>query len=138
MRHPAYLAPGLVLAALGFCLFFALLASQGAMAKSKQLAAMGELASGRAGKTKKLLFTCALIALGVGACATFGGVAANDSKRRKACEATCRDRGYEKGAIRGSEKSDPKARGRSLFVACACERGPAPDPLELKADDLEY
>ncbi|NUP06861.1 MAG: hypothetical protein HOW73_12485 [Polyangiaceae bacterium] len=137
MNHPIYLAPGLLVAAAGFCLLFGLLASEGALGKSRQLAATGDLASGRAGRTKKRLFFVAIAALGLGTCGTFAGVAANDSKRAKACEKTCAERGYAKGHIRGSEKKDANARGRSAFVACACEGGPAPDPLELRADTLE-
>lgn len=138
MRHPLYLVPGLVLAAAGFALLFWLLASQQALAKSKQLKALGELTSGRAGQTKRRLSLAALAAMAFGACGTFAGVGANDSARTKACVRSCADRGYETGKIRGSEKQDPAARGRHAFVACACERGPAPDPLELRADDLDY
>lgn len=124
---------GFGLAAIGFIILFVLLASQGAMAKSRQFAAMGDLAAGRAGSGKRALFFLALLAMFFGTCGVFGGVTAGDAQRRKACETTCKDKGYKSGKIRGSAE---KSGGKHAFVACACEGGPDPDPLELKADSL--
>jgi hypothetical protein len=63
-------------------------------------------------------------------------VAARDARRARACTAACRERGYEEGLIRGSSAMDPRRPGRHAFVACACEGGPAPAPLELEAELL--
>jgi hypothetical protein len=130
-----YLLPGLSLAALGFALLFGLLASQGALAKHRQFAATADLASGRAGTTKRLLFGLSILGLGCGLCGTFAGVGRSDDLRRQRCVETCTQRGYTKGEIRGSTEMSEKA-GRHAFVACACSGGPDPDPLELEADAL--
>ena len=132
----ALLAPGLALFAVGFVVLFVLLVLEGAMAKSLQLAAVGRLASGKAGGGRRIAFFLALLGLGAGTCTTFAGVAASDSARAKACEEICRERGYDTGRIRGSTERDPKQPKRHAFVACACEGGATPDPLELDAKTL--
>ena len=128
------LLPGVGLFAVGFLTIFVLLALQGAMAKSRQFAAVGDLAAGRAGGGKRVAFFLGLAAIGIGALVTFAGVGAGDAARKKACEERCKDRGYERGKIRGSTEKDG---GRHKFVACACEGGPDPDPLELDSRDLK-
>jgi hypothetical protein len=128
--------PGLLIAAVGFVTLFVLLGASGALAKSKQLAALRELASGRAGRGARLAFFFAVGAMGVGSCLTFAAVAAGDAKRAQACAATCRERGYQRGVIRGSTAKDANNPKRHAFVACACEGGSAPDPLELEADTI--
>jgi hypothetical protein len=127
--------PGVLVAMAGFVTLFVLLGRQGALAKSKQLAALGDLASGRAGRGARVAFFIALAGMLVGSCLCFAGVAAGDAERRKACVATCRERGYERGIIQGSTAMDPKNPKRHAFVACACEGG-RPEPLELEADRL--
>ena len=132
----AYVLPGVLIAGAGFAVLFGLLSSVGALGKSKQLSAIGDLASGRAGGTKRVLFFLALVAMGLGACGAFAGVAASDSERRHACERNCKERGYAKGTLRGSSARDAARPSQRAFLACACEGGPAPDPLEFPADQL--
>ena len=133
-----YLLPGVLIAGAGFVVLFALLSSVGALAKSKQLSAIGELASGRAGRAKRVMFFLALAAMGLGACGAFAGVSVSDSERRHACERNCKERGYAKGTVGGSSARDAARPSRHAFVACACEGGPAPDPLEFPADQLSF
>jgi hypothetical protein len=129
-----YVLPGLAVAGIGFALLFGLLASEGALAKSRQFGATADLISGRAGTTKRLLFAISVLTMGCGLCGTFVGVGRYDDLRRARCVETCTRRGYAKGEIRGStEMADEK---RHAFVACACTGGASPDPLELDADSL--
>jgi hypothetical protein len=122
---------GVVLAGGGFVLLFGLLAKQGALSKSKQFAALSAMASGQAGAATRRWFFLAIAAMGLGTCSIFVGVGAKDAARRRACETTCKTRGYERGVIRGSTE---ESRGKHAFVACACEGGG--ETLELRADDL--
>ena len=126
---------------LGTLLFFAgtitimgVMFAHGGVQKSKQFEVVGKVASGRAGRGARIAFFVGLASAIVGACSLFAGVAANDRARAKKCVATCRERGYADGKIRASTAVDPKK--RTAFVACACERGGPPDPLELHADSL--
>jgi hypothetical protein len=127
--------PGFLVAALGFATLFVLLGRIGGLAKAKQLGAARALAAGRAGRGARIAFFVALGAMGGGTCLTFGGVAARDARRARACVAACRERGYAEGVIRGSVAMDPRRPGRHAFVACACAGGPAA-PLELEAERL--
>ena len=79
MHHYEYLAPGVVLAALGFIALFVLLVSQGAMNKSKQGAATRDLARARAGPGKKRWFVFAVLAMLLG----FEG--AREARVRRVC-----------------------------------------------------
>lgn len=126
--------PGLAMFALGFVLVFAVLVKLGAMAKSRQIAALGDALSGRAGGGARFASLLGLALLGVGACTTFAGVAARD---RAECEAFCTKRGYAKGVFRDSTARSPKNPERAAFRACACEGGPpgAP-PLEVVATQV--
>lgn len=134
----SFVLPGVALAAIGFVILFGLLASEDALSKSRQFAALGRLGSGRAGGGKRLAFFLALAAMGFGACGAFAGVAASDNARARACERTCKERGYARGSIRGSTAVDPQKPQRHAFVACACEGGTSSEPLELRADELRF
>ena len=129
-----FVAPGGTLFVIGFATLFALLASEGALKRSHQYTALTDLASGRSGPGKRRLFVAAVVILSVGACASMCGVGLSDAQRAKACEETCTERGYARAEIRGSTAM--KKPGVHEFVACACSEGPAPDPLELPANDL--
>jgi hypothetical protein len=133
-----YALPGVLVAGLGFCLMFGLLASVGALSKSKQLSAFGALLSGRAGTARQLLFFLGIATMALGSCGAFAGVAISDAGRARACEQFCRSRGYARGSLGPSRASDPKYPGRAAFVACTCAGGPAPDPLETRAADLRF
>lgn len=133
--NPMNLVPGLIVAALGFVLFFGLLVSQGALDKSKQFGALSGLASGQGGVLGKVLLALALLLMGLGACGVFAGVAASDAGRSRACTNLCKQKGYTRGSIGGSKALDPQTR-RHAFVACTCTGGPSPTPLETRADDL--
>jgi hypothetical protein len=63
-------------------IFFYLLASVGALAKSKQFGAMGDLSSGRHGSSKKWLLLLAIGLMFFGVCACFVGVGAHDAAMR--------------------------------------------------------
>ena len=130
-----YLAPGLALAALGFIVLFGLLASVSALAKSKQLGALGTIASGQAGGAKRGLFIFAVIAMVAGSCGVFGGVAASDGERAKACSQLCTSSGYAEGRIGAASKPDPK----HPSPACICSGGAsAATPFETPADSLVF
>lgn len=107
--------------------------SSGGGGKSQQARVMSEVAAGKHGKGKRVLFLVGALATGFGACGAFIGVAAGDADRRKACERECTDRGYASAKIQGSQKRDPPGSGRHSFVACVCTDGPEPDPLEFPA-----
>jgi hypothetical protein len=126
----SYVLPGLVLFAVGFILLFGLLASQSALAKSKQLSALGHVLGGGAGAGKKGLAILALVLLGLGTCASLAGVA---SKDRAACTNYCTKLGYKRALLRDSTERDAKDPKRAAFRACACEDGPDPDPHEIVA-----
>jgi hypothetical protein len=128
--------PGFLVFAAGFLLLFALLARHGALARSKQIGALRDLAAGRRGARGRTLLLLAIGALVAGTCGTFAGVTAGDAARARRCRAACEARGYRAGAIRGSTERDPANPRRHRFVACACEGGPAPDPLELDSKSL--
>ena len=122
---------------IGFATIFVLIGRQGALAKSKQLSALGALSRGAAGRGAQLAFFIALGGVFFGACGLFGTVAAGDAQRRKACEETCASRGYAKGAIGPSKEKDPKNKNRPMFVACHCTGHATEPPLELQADVLQ-
>lgn len=136
MTSLVLLLPGGLMAAVGFVLLFGLLASQGALDKSKQLGALSDVASGKAGGASKVLLLVALLLMALGACGVFAGVAASDQGRARACAEMCKQRGYTKGTIGGSREMDPKKPGRHAFVACTCAGGANPAPLETRADEL--
>jgi hypothetical protein len=132
-----YVLPGVLAAAAGVIALLVLLGSVGALAKSEQLSAIGTLASGRAGSKKRMILSIALAAIVVGTCSSFAGVAASDAAREAACGKSCAAKGYSKGEIGPSVAHDPTNPKRAAFVACTCRGGPAPDPLETRADSLE-
>lgn len=130
-----YLAPGLLVAAIGGVLFFALLASVGALAKSKQLGALQAIGSGAAGATKRALLLVAVGAMVLGSCGVFAGVAKSDAERGKACQRTCAERGYASGAIGPATTPDPK----HPSVMCKCAGGTnASNPLEIREAELAF
>lgn len=124
---------GLVFFAGGFFTIFSLLATKGALNKSKQLGMIGEILDGRHGRETKRALALAFFALLFGACTTFTGFMQRDAARRSACKKECVRRGYAKGTIQGSRE---KTKGRHAFVACTCTGG-ADDDLELRADSIE-
>lgn len=127
-----HLLPGLVLFALGFVILFGLLGSVGAMAKSKQFAAMRDLAKGVNGGGKRALFFVSLLLLAIGMCGTFAGVGQSDLQRANACTALCVARGNTTGRIGPATHPDPKRPS----PACLCEGG-APN-FETPANALEF
>lgn len=130
-----YLLPGLAIAALGFAVFLGLLVSVSALAKSKQLRALGELASGRAGFGKRLLLFLAFAAMVSGSCGMFAGVAKSDGERVKACVRLCVDRGYSEGRIGPSAHPHPKR----PVAACTCSGGASGGtPFETRVDALAF
>lgn len=135
MTSAVYVLPGMVLAGIGFVILFVLLASVDALAKSRQLAAAGHLASGRAGPGKRVLFFIAVALLVVGALLSFAGVAASDARRTRVCTETCIAKGHRRGVIGPSKEKHPQRPSAAAFVACACTGGTAP-PVELRADSL--
>jgi hypothetical protein len=129
-----YMAPGLGLAMIGFVLFFVLLGSVGALAKSKQLSALAFMASGKAGGGKRVLLFLAFGLMFFGACGTFAGVARSDGDRARACTQTCAARGYETGRIgKPTQFADPK----HPKPACICEKANRV-PLEISVDELSF
>src|SRR5687768_14883672 len=128
--------PGFLVFAAGFVILFALLAKHGALAKSRQIGALRDMAAGRLGAGSRRLFFVGIIALVVGTCGTFAGVAAKDAARARSCKKLCEERGYREAKIRGSTAMDPNNPKRHAFVACACSGGPAPDPLEIDRESL--
>jgi len=131
----AYLLPGAMIAALGFATLFGLLASVSALSKSKQLGAMAILAAGEAGGARRLLFFASVLAMVLGTCGAFGGVAASDHERARACQRTCVDRGYAQGRVGPAQKPDRKRPGPT----CGCSGGAsASTPLEVHVDDLVF
>lgn len=127
--------PGALIAATGFVIVFSLLASSGALAKSKQLGALAHLASGGGGALRRALLFTAFAMMLVGSCGAFAGVASSDRERARACTAECTRRGHTSGRIGPSRASDPKNAKRALFVACVCAGG-RDEPLELRASEL--
>ena len=71
-----------------------------------------------------------------GTCGAFVGVAVDDDLQRTACVRTYTERGYAKSAIRGSVQRDPPGSKRHAFMACVCEDGPDPDPLDVRLEEL--
>ena len=130
-----YVLPGVVLAGVGFVILFSLVASVGALEKSRQLAALGHLASGRAGSGKRALTFVAIALLFFGSCAAFGGVAASDARRARACLGACAAKGHPSGKIGPSEARHPQKPNAAAFVACKCSGGPG-SPVDLPADSL--
>ena len=133
MEFASYVWPGALLAAIGFVTLFGLLGSEGALAKSKQLAATRDLASGRSGRTKRVLFGLSVFLLMCGACGFFLGIGAIDGRERARCQQTCEARGYFEGTIGGSKAMEGD---EHAFVACTCTSGFETEPLELRADSL--
>ncbi len=127
-----YLLPGLALFFAGFAILFGLLVSVGAMAKSKQFAALGGLASGANGSGKRSLFFVSVALLVGGALGTFAGVAWSDVERAKACTALCLSRGNTSGRIGPATQPAPK----HPRPACLCEGGAA--PWETSVDALTF
>jgi hypothetical protein len=134
--NPIFILPGLVIAAIGFVLLSGLLASAGALAKSKQFAAFGDLSSGRLGPGKRRLFRIAIAALALGSCGVFAGVARSDQARARACSDSCRADGFTSGKIGGSTERRPQNPNVHLFVACICT-GPS-GTRETPADTLSF
>lgn len=133
---PAITLVGAVLAMSGFALFMVLVFSSGGLAKSEQFRVIGELASGRHGALKRQLLFLAVPTVLLGMCTSFVGVAAHDSKVRRACEARCREDGYSSGRIGPSAERDLHRPERAAFVACHCEAAGRPS-VELRRDALE-
>lgn len=131
--RPAFLV-GFALFATGFALVFATLGAAGGLAKSRQLAVLGDGLRGGLGPGVRRRLRAGLLLLGAGALALFAGVAAGDAARARACRSTCAARGFASGRIRGSAERSADGK-RHAFVACACE-APGREPLELRADDL--
>lgn len=131
--------PGAVLAMVGMLIVLIVLFSSGGAAKSRQLSAISEILAGSRGAGARRAFLVGTMMIVFGSCGAFAGVAVGDAQRRELCEQTCIDRGYASGKIQPSSKPvpAPSGTGRRGFVACACTDGPDPDPLELRADDLE-
>ena len=128
----AYVLPGAAIAMLGFALLFVQLAAAGALAKSKQIGAMQDMASGKAGSGNKLLLSVAIALMFFGSCGAFAGVAASDSGRRKVCKESCVARGYTEGKITASSKPLPPAERRAQGPICLCSGG-GQDPVEIEA-----
>lgn len=126
--------------ALGFVVLFGLLASEGALNKSKQFGAFGRISSGKAGRGKRISFFLGLSSIILGAIVLFSGVAANDRRQRElleqSCKKTCQERGYTDIELRNSTAKDPNNSKRPAFRACVCKGGPAPDPLEIDTQTL--
>lgn len=133
MEFASYVWPGALLAAIGFVTLFGLLGSEGALAKSKQLSATRDLASGRSGRTKRALFGLAVFLLMCGTCGFFVGIGAIDGQERTRCQQTCVAKGYHEGTIGGSKQMYGN---RHAFVACTCTSDFETEPLELRADSL--
>lgn len=136
MSHGPVFVVGIGFFFVGMLTIMAVVFANGGAQKSKQFQVIGEIASGKLGRrARRALFVGFASAL-VGMCATFAGVAGSDRARAKKCVATCQARGYADGKIQASTATQPNDVKRAAFVACACTRGPAPDPLELRADSL--
>jgi hypothetical protein len=120
----------------GFATLFGLLISRGALAKSRQFAAMGDISSGRQGGGSQILLVVAVLLMAVGACGLFAGVAVGDVGRKNGCKDTCIERGYRTGKVQGSKARDPNRPNVHAFVACVCSGGASPD-LELDSRDIE-
>jgi hypothetical protein len=116
----------------GFITLFIVLGTQNALAKSRQLEALGRVGSGKAGCGPQIALLCGAMAMGGGACACFAGIAVGDAGRARACKEECIRRGHPTGTIQGSKEKDG---GRHKFVACMCSGGSGA-PVELRADDL--
>lgn len=130
-----YLAPGLLVAAVGFAVLFSLLGSVGALAKSKQIGALRAIAAGDAGSGKRKLLFFALSAMALGTCGVFGGVAKSDGERAAACQHACETRRYALGRIGPAAKPTKGRPG----PACLCSGGEnAGVPFEMPADDLSF
>ncbi len=127
-----YLLPGLVMFGAGFVVLFGLLASVGAMARSKQFSALAALASGAHGGSKRAAFFIGWALLFSGACGTFGGVAKSDAARADACTAWCVSRGHTTGRIGAASNPAPK----HPKPACLCEGGAT--PLEVSVEALVF
>ncbi len=121
----------------GVLLLMVTVFSSGGAGKSQQLRVMDEVAGGKHGKGKRVLFLVGVAATGFGACGAFAGVAVGGAQRRKDCEHACSERGYSSATVQGSEERDPPGSGRHAFVACVCTDGPEPDPLEFPATGQE-
>ncbi|MBV1860268.1 MAG: hypothetical protein KUG77_17775 [Nannocystaceae bacterium] len=119
---------------LGVLLVMIAVFSSGGSAKSQQFRVIDEVASGKHGKSTRRLFYTGVLAIGLGMCGAFAGVAGSDVERKKACGRDCTERGYAAATVQGSQERDPPGSGRHSFVACVCTDGPAPDPLEFPAE----
>lgn len=117
----------------GGLLVFALLASNGGLARRAQLAVLGQLMLGRRGAAKRAALLGGLAGLGIGAMLTFSGVAATDAARADACHRRCESQGYASSRI-GPNAARTEDRA-TWWVACICE---APDraTLEIPAKTL--
>lgn len=113
----------MLLCSLGFGAFFLVLARAGALAKSKQLAAIGGILSGRAGPKERRLLLGALVLGLLGACLLFMAVGRMDQAMRNECDLACREWGVEGGRIGRSRTSEQPLR------ACFC--GPGEDAHQL-------
>lgn len=136
MSHGPVFVVGIWFFFLGVITIMTVMFANGGAQKSKQFRVIGEIASGKLGRGARIALFVGFASALVGMCTTFAGVAQSDRARAKKCAATCKTRGYENGRIRASTATQPNNANRAAFVACACTRGPAPDPLELRADAL--
>ena|SRR5688572_30787182 len=136
MSHGPVFGVGIGFFFLGMITIMAVTFANGGAQKSQQFRVIGEIASGKLGRGARIALFVGFASALVGMCTTFAGVAQGDRARAQKCVATCKTRGYENGKIRASTATHPNNAKRAAFVACACTRGPAPDPLELRADSL--
>jgi hypothetical protein len=128
---PTLMLIGVALFFGGGLLFLVLLIANGAAARSRQFAVIGELLDGRRGRNKRRLVFAALLLMAAGAISLFAGVAAMDARRARLCQDYCAVSGYQHGAIGPSQDRRPESR----FVACTCSGGIS-EPLERRADAL--
>lgn len=136
MSHGPLFQVGIAFFFLGMLTIMGIVFTKGGAQKSKQFRVIGEIASGRLGRGARIALLAGFASVLAGMCATFAGVAESDRARAKKCVATCRARGYAEGKIQAFTAPQPNAAKRTPVPACACMRGPAPDPLELRADSL--
>jgi hypothetical protein len=114
---------GMLLCSVGFAAFFLVLARAGALAKSKQIGAIGRILSGKAGPRERTLLLGAIVLCLLGACLLFMAVGRMDQAMRNECDVACREWGSQGGRIGRSRTSVQPLR------ACFC--GPGEDAHQL-------
>ena len=132
--HPAFYLGAAIFFASAI-LFIGVVFAKGGSKRSKQIGVIIAVVRGEHGKTGRRLLIGSFGGVVLGALVLFAGVAANDVKREKLCQAKCVEAGHTRGTIGPSVGMNMTRRNTAAFVACTCTGGPGAS-IELQADSL--